>query len=322
MMRKKRAFTVIHGQHKKKRPMKKWGTFLLFAVVAVFILQAGFSFAREKIAIAFVNTVMSGEEVLEKSVAVKGVIIRRENVVAAPVTGTVRWSADEGERLGLGAKVAAITSATGEVQRVVMPAPGVVVLQLDGLEGALQPQSLEQIDVVDILQQASKKLHQVKPDELVQQGTMLFKVVDNFTWYFMADFSQESYQEIKALTNLRLRFSFSPAEDVIGKIVFRQEADERVTVVLEFKDTVTDCLIERFAEAEVVFNRTRGIVLPTSALVLRGEETGIYVLEKSVVRFRAVDVVEASKDKVVVEGVRQGSQVITNPILVREGMRL
>ena len=321
-MRKKRAFTVIHGHQKKKRPVEKWVTFLIVAVVAIFILKAGFSFAREQIATVFVNTVMSEEDVLEQVVTVKGVIIRKETVVAAPVTGTVQWSSVEGERLALGAKVAAITTATGVSQSVVTPSPGIVVKQLDGLEGALQPQSLDQIDVVQILKQADKKLHQIKSGELVQQGTMVFKVVDNFTWYFMADFSQDSYQEVKDLTNMRLRFSFSPDEEAVGQKSSVQESDERVTLVLEFKNTVTDCLSERFAEAEVVVKRTRGVVLPSSALVSRGEETGVYILEKSVVRFRVVDVVEADGDKVVIDGVRQGSQIITNPILVREGMRL
>ena len=60
---------------------------------------------------------------------------------------------------------------------------------------------------------------------------------------------------------------------------------------------------------------TRGLILP-SALRLRGEKTGVYVLEPVVVQYREVEVIATEAEQMVVRGLPTGIPVITNPFLV------
>ena len=321
-MHRKKKFTVIQGNKKKKRPVEKLIYFLLAAALGLLLLQMGYSFARDALASALVKTVLSEEGVLEQAVTVRGILVRDEHVVAAPLTGTVRWVIDDGERLAVGASVAAISSPGASPKIVTTPTPGIVVLHLDGLEGALQPQGLSEINIGQMLKTSEKKPHKIAGGEEVHQGTMLFKVVNNFGWYFAAEMTPAEYAELEDMSSVAIRFSFAPEEETRGTVMVLKETEEFVRVAFQLKEDVPGFSLERFAEAELLVRRSRGILLPASALVHRGEETGVYILEKSVVRYRPVDVLEKDGELIVISGVRKGAPVITNPTLVREGLRL
>ena len=149
-----------------------------------------------------------------------------------------------------------------------------------------------------------------------------FKMVDNFTWYYVVEMSADEYAGLSERSSVTLRFSFAPDQDASGQPVVIEDGGDMVTLIFEMKDDVDGCFTERFASANVITKRTSGIILPVSALIERGNETGVYILEKSVVRYRPVDVIETWQSEAVVSGLRIGFPVITNPNLVREGQRL
>ncbi|MDW7651277.1 MAG: HlyD family efflux transporter periplasmic adaptor subunit [Bacillota bacterium] len=319
----KRQFTVIQGKKRKKKTSEKLVYFLLTGIIGLLLLQVGFSFARDALASVLTKTVISEDSVIEHTVTAKGILIRDESVVAAPLSGTVNWVVQEGDRLSAGTRVAAISSPGGTLQHVPTPSPGIVVLQLDGLEGVLQPKSLADTNVGEMMQYAGQERHRISSGDHVEQGTILFKVVNNFSWYFAVELAGQEYQDVETLATAGIRFSFSPEEEIRGRVVVRREtAQDTALVVFELKQQVTGFERERFAEAELVVRRTSGIILPGSALVSRGGETGVYILSKSVVRYRSVDVLETEGNRVIITGIPNGYQIITNPTLVREGMRL
>ncbi|EEG77606.1 HlyD family efflux transporter periplasmic adaptor subunit [Dethiobacter alkaliphilus] len=319
-MRKRRPFAVISGKQKKKSSGEKIVYILLMLALGLLVLQVTYSLGRSVFASLFVDTVTSENSVLEHTVSASGVLVRDEHVVAAPLTGTLHWLVPQGERVPLGATVATITTAGGIQQKVTAPVPGMLIKQLDGLEGELQPKALADI--------RPEKINDVKPQQAesgedVQQGSIIFKLVDNYTWYFVAGMSRQEYNDFREFSaSARLRFSFAPKEEVRSQSAKLSETDETVTVAFTLQQDIDGGFTERFAEADVIMRGTSGIVLPSSALLLRGDETGVYVVEKSVVRYRSVDVLDVAGDQVVVDGLRPGFPIITNPGLVREGQRL
>lgn len=318
-MNKKNRFTVIQG--KKQKPSREKLIYAFLIMVAVMLgVHALFSFTHDFIAARLVRTVVSDEGVLEEAITASGVIVRDERLVSAPVTGTLRWVVVEGERLAVGRTVAVLTMSENTAREVTTPAPGLVILHLDGLEGVLQPQSLAEVDV-EPTRKLSLKTQEFTDGDLVQQGSILFKVVNNFHWYFVAQLSPGDVTALDGSKSFLMRFSFMPVQEVWGKVEMIQK-DDKPTVAFVMQDQIDGCFTERFAEADIIVRSTRGIVLPVSALVKRGDEIGVYTLEKSVVRYRAVDVLELSEKKVVIDGLRKGLQVITNPKWVREGQTL
>ncbi|MBS3948364.1 MAG: hypothetical protein KGZ57_08710 [Dethiobacter sp.] len=320
-MRNRKNFVVLPGRKRtktsKKLPMVFLGmTFLFFGLQALYSLSHNFIAAR------FVRTALAEKGFLQDSKSIHGVFIRAEQVVAAPVTGTLTWLVQGGERLAAGTPVAQL--AAGEQlgnTTITSPLPGVVMLALDGLEGALQPQALETVDVVGLLKNPPPK-QQFAAGDLIKQGSMLFKVVDNHRSYFLFALLAEEHRSLGLATGQLLRFSFDSGQEVSGKLVMQQTDEDAEKVIMAAELTADIRQPTRFAEAQLIFDKTRGIVVPTSALVQRGEEVGVYTLEQATVSYRPVEVLAAGEETVVVEGLRLGLKVIVNPRLVREGQRL
>jgi putative membrane fusion protein len=317
-MKKNRKFTVINGTRRKKSPRKIIYLLLILATLA-FGIRAAYFFTADKVTALLLKTVIGDMGELENVIKVNGLIVRDEHPVAAPVTGTVHWLVKDGERLAVNIPVASISAADGTVHTVVTPFAGIVVRQLDGLEGMLQPQALDGVNVPQLLKTAVKH-QQIEQAEAVPQGSMLFKVVNNFSWCYL--FHLPDGTALPESDRHRLRFSFAPGRDLSGRTVLRRAENDSMTLAYEFTDDVDGFLWQRQAEAEIITGRIQGVILPLSALVEREGETGVFTLEKSVVRYRSVEVVGISGELVAVDGLRIGLRIITNPDLVREGRRL
>ncbi|MBS3886268.1 MAG: hypothetical protein KGZ41_06880 [Dethiobacter sp.] len=319
-MKRKKRFAVIIGKGKKKGIREKFLQGIMTLVVAVLVLQVAYFFARSTLTGLLLKTVVSEESVLEQLVSVSGVIVREEHVVAAPVTGTVRWVAAAGARLAAGASVAKIYTADGDVQNIAAPVSGVMIPVLDGLEGALQPADLERVDVSEVRKLSEK--NQAVPDGAeIKQGTIFFKLVDNFSWYYVVDLTRADFALLTPQRN-RLRFAFSPEEEVPASWAVLKEDADTVRLAFALSEDVEGFFVQRLSDAEIVVSRITGFVLPSSALISRGAEQGVYLLEKSLVSFLPVKVLGEVGENVVIEGVRSGRTVIINPFLVREGQRL
>ncbi|MFW0861092.1 MAG: HlyD family efflux transporter periplasmic adaptor subunit [Dethiobacter sp.] len=319
-MKRKRRFAVIPGKGKKKGIKEKFLRGSLMLVAAVLALQVAYFFAGSMLTRLLLKTVVSEESVLEQIVSVSGVIVRDERVVAAPVTGTVRWVTTAGARLATGANVAKIYTADGGVQNISAPVSGVMIPVLDGLEGALQPGDLERIDAAEV-RKLSKKTQAVPDGAEVRQGSIFFKVVNNFSWYYVVDLSRDDFALLTSQRN-RLRFAFSPQEEVLASWVVLKEGEDTVRLAFTLSEDVEGSFVQRLSDAEIVARRITGFVLPSSALISRGADTGVYLLEKSVVSYLPVKVLGEVGENVVIEGVRSGRTVIKNPLLVKEGQRL
>lgn len=320
-MKRKKRFHVIAGKGRKKKAGDTFVHTLLLLAVGLLVLQATYYLARNALAGMLVKTVISEDSVLEQVITANGVIVRNEHVVAAPATGVIRWSATGGNRVAVGADLGTIHAENGSIQVLKAPVPGVFIQELDGLEGELQPNALAGIDVAQIKKMPGKQ-YVVADGKEVKQGSMLYKIVNNYDWYFVAELSAKDVAALGERKSSRLRFAFSPDEEVWAAWSVVAENEDSMLVAFTLQEDVDGCFSQRLADADIIVRRITGLVLPSSALVLRGEEAGVYVIDKSVVRYIPVSVVETAGETIVVEGVRAGFTVITNPLLVREGQRL
>lgn len=321
MKQRRRQFTVIQGKKKRKRRGEKAFYSVLAVAVGLLVLQAFYSLTRDVVSARFAKTMTAEMGILEQKLPVQGVLVRDERVVAAPVTGELRWLAREGERLAVGAPVAKITPDTGAAWIVSAPSPGVAVYQLDGLEGNIQFSSVKNLDLT-VVSKIAYSPERVADGEKVTQGSLIFKMVGNYKWLFVTELSQKEFESVEGAATRRLRFSFAEPEDVTAAVAVLRKEENSVLLSFEVKDDLEGCFLERFTRAEIITKRTQGVLLPESAIVRQGVETGIYTVEKTMVRYHPVTILDQSEEKVVVEGVKIGSQIITNPQFVRVGQRI
>ncbi|NLZ38662.1 MAG: hypothetical protein GX893_03535 [Firmicutes bacterium] len=322
-MQKRRKFRVITGEkQEEKRKSGKLLYKLLGLAVGLLLLQLSWSAGRKVVAALFIKTITAQKGVLEQSLPVEGVIIRHERVMAAPVSGTLHWQVETGERLALGETVAKIVTVAGNTHTVTMPEPGVVVRELDGLESMLLPLLVENPVSLDFekLKQSGLQVETLANGAEVQQGSLFFKIVNNHSWYYAVQFKKEHFISLDGKQTVYLRFSGS--ENIAAQVKSLREDGEKITAVFMLQQSVDEYYRQRFLAAELIADRTAAIILPAQAIVLRDGQAGVYVLEKSYVRFLPVQVLQAGKEKVAVDGVREGMSVIVNPRLVKEGQKI
>lgn len=321
-MQKRRSFKVIQGHKGTKKRPKIYN--LLLLTLLLLLLRIAWPFAHQALAAAFVRTVPAQTGVLEHIVAAHGVIVRQEHVVAAPFTGTIKWLVAPGERLATGAAVATITSDGGISRTVTMPAAGIVIRKLDGFEGALQPAVLEKPASLNVagLRRSELNRQELADGAEVQRGTFIFKYIDDYHWYLVAQFKPDAFAALEEKKTVSLRLSLDEAAAVRARVEKITEKDDLVTAVFALQEQLPGCYEERFAELQIITQSTRGLILPTSALRLRGEKTGVYVLDQSLVQYREVEVITAEAEQMVVRGLPTGIPVITNPFLVKVGQKL
>ncbi len=320
-MRKQRMFTVINGKASQKKKTGRFKKFFLAAVLVVVAVTAARSllaYARTMLSARLVQTVVAEEGILDITVTAEGLVVRQEHLAAAPATGTLEWLLGEGERVALDTPVAVIDTGTARVP-FLSPAPGILVRGLDGLEGVLSGQDLSRTDVA-VFRALSLATRALADGAKVSQGTLVFKVVDNFQWFLVFDLPQEEAVLLEGRDSHTL--CFAGGRELVGKVALRRAGEGRVTLAYRLDEDLGEALQNRFVTASVIVARPRGVLLPVSALVERAGESGVYTVTKSVVQFRRVDVLGESGDRVAVSGLAAGHKVVVNPTLVREGQRL
>lgn len=313
-------YTVIVGEKGKTQPVKKL-LYCLLAVAAVLLcLYAVYPVAKTIVARLTVETVIARESFLDQKLAVEGVVVRDEQLVRSPAGGTLHILAGEGERVAFGSPVAEIVSASGEKHLVTAPAPGVVCFSLDGWEGELQPAFLENINVSRV-KEAESRLLEAKEGSEVSKGSLLCKIINNYTWYFVAEVQKDRLAELEGRKTVSVCLAFAP-DTVVSAKVIGSGREKTENIILRIEQEIAGCSQVRFTGAEIITRRVKGIVVPASAVVIAGEETGVYVVRRSVVNYCPVEVVAIGGEQVVVTGISPGMPVIANPGWIKEGQKI
>lgn len=250
---------------------------------------------------------------LETVLAARAAVLREERVLTAPVAGVVQPAVGEGERVRTGATVCRVDG-----HAVAAPAPGVVSLVTDGTEGRLhyEPGKSPPAPAVLGLQPHP---HRLRPGEVVTVGQPLARVVDASRLHLCLVLPPGEVAELAQADRLRVRLPGG------REIAVRPEAhypgDDRTygTLTTALSEPAEELVRERLLDVEVIKSRASGVLIPKRALVERDGQTGVFVVRKTLAQWVRVEVKGEKEGTVAVEGIAEGSQVITNPWLVREG---
>jgi putative membrane fusion protein len=250
----------------------------------------------------------------------QAIIMRNETVVTAPASGSVAWLVTEGARVHIGAPVALIGGAVspekeqGTVE-LKSPAAGVVSCHLDGWEGILAPANYQRVDLFTLFNSVGRKPLEALPQE-VQSGSPVFKIVDNLVDpYFLVKLDG---QPVNLAIGSSVDLEWDSGGAGQGRVVGLQSRSGTCIAIISVSQATGDAFSARTLDVKLINKKCEGIVVPTQALVNQGSEQGVYAKTPLGIKFVRVEVIGTLGDRVALQGIQVGVDVVTNPGLVKK----
>lgn len=201
---------------------------------------------------------------------------------------------------------------------IVSPATGLVSFNVDGLEERLTPEKVTGLNMREVM---SLKGEPGNGQELsVRSGEALFKVIDPMQTTLVGSLPIAEVQDIETKSSVIVRLAGEEVPAVLFHVGNVDRNDYRV-FSLRLGKPVT-CLLPRRLDIEIISKRWEGMIVPRKSLIKRGEEVGVYVVKQGRVSFHPVEVFGGDASRAVIRGVSEGTSVISNPLFVREGVRI
>ena len=264
--------------------------------------------------------------VLQETTRLNALVIRQEQLVLAPADGKFFPALKEGERVrkgqSLGSMLSTRLSSPGPAAAVPSPGNGLLRLRLDGLEGVLDRESWQNLDL-NALAANFAQTGANPADDWVVAGGVVASIVDNLvpTWLAAetaAGGDSAPWEEgSEYWLAVGQQNTFARA-----KLVGLQPTKHGQKLLFEFPDFREDLLSQRKVAITVAARRWSGALINDSSLVEREGRPGVFVLRKGVAEWQEVEVVGSFNGQSALRGISDGELVVTNPIWVHEGMRL
>lgn len=178
---------------------------------------------------------------------------------------------------------------TKEKQRGVSidaPKAGYFCKEVDGYEEVLTAEALDQM-TYDEYQQ----LQQQKPKTV---SNPIGKIVTTHVWYLTVDLPNEEAQKFEVDDTVKLDFKFANGQTVNARVsdIIPDNKRTNTVIVFECKD-ITDRLLKvRRQSVDIIFTTYSGLRISSKALYHEQNIPGVYVLDKTTVRFKPVEIIK------------------------------
>ena len=187
------------------------------------------------------------------------------------------------------------TQAAASTQRITAPEAGLYSAVVDGYEQVLTPDILKTL--------TPSTLTSLRAEEVPAETSEVGKLILGDNWYYAAIVSEADAQAIQEGGSLSLRFSKSVERDLPVSVYYVSEAENgRVVIVLRGSSYLPELTLLRQQSAEIILGSLSGIRVPREALraerttldetgeTAAAEQTGVYCLVGTEVRFKPVEV--------------------------------
>ena len=158
----------------------------------------------------------------------------------------------------------------------------------------------------------------VEPGSLVSPGMSLFVVEDTSRYQLEATLPAEALAAVKKNTLVRVQLDGLPEKALTGKVAEIEAGADPTSHTLKARvDLPKESGVQSgiFARAYFAQGEKRALVLPSEALVSRGQLRGIYVVDDTgLIHWRVVTLGKSTGNQVeVLSGLNDGEVVVLNP---------
>ncbi|AFM42623.1 hypothetical protein Desaci_3742 [Desulfosporosinus acidiphilus SJ4] len=289
---------------RKKKRKFSWFWWVLFLI----LLGGAIWFNRAYFMTRDINYTAAQSGTITHERKIPAIFANQEQPVAAPISGTIQFVGNDGQRFRRGETVATVQQ-NGTKQGLAAAMGGLFFHQTDGLETIITSDSIMSMDLEKLVTQTSK----VKiPGQTVQAGEIVGKMVNNLL-PTMAFLQLQSIDNLTVGKTLRLITGNQTMDAVIMR-----KSEKPMGVIVQFPHYVDGSASERKQEITWSYApQTSGVLVPKSALWKQGEEIGLFVVNDGVVHFKKVKVLDENDQQACVDSLPVGIPVVTNP---RDGL--
>lgn len=171
------------------------------------------------------------------------------------------------------------------VSKVTADVSGYFISQVDGLEDIL---NIEEIDELD--DTVFEKIAAAKP-------TGGFgKIVSDYNWYIVAQMENDDYLNLAKDTKLTFKTAIEGCEELSASVYkVNPSKDKNAAVVIFACSTMNGAIAStRSAPMTIVTDSYEGIRISNKSVRVVDGQTGVYIVQGSVVKFRPIEIVYAT----------------------------
>ncbi len=192
------------------------------------------------------------------------------------------------------------------------PIPGIFSTKIDGYEEIIS------LDAADKL--TPEDFDAIKKTKAADSKKVACKIIDSFEWAVAVTVTENELANLKTGDVVSLRMQDSN-EEVEAKITYISTPDKGKYVLVATSDVSCDwSLGERFVKLDFVKNKYSGLKIPTSAIRVQGNKTGVFVLTDDIVKFKPVNIYyKDSKNAIVEENNAGGGLLLYDEVIVSSG---
>ncbi len=197
--------------------------------------------------------------------------------------------------------------------------PGVVSFQVDGLEQLLTPSGARDLPPDRVRSLVASPVL-LRDGAEVAQGQRIFRLIDNFRLFVLVVLSGDDAGALKSWSRGRVRFPAVPGGPFSACVAFQDRpgpSGERA-VLLEISGFPEELYYVRHTRVKLITKTASGLAIPRRAVIRGNGGDIVYVPVNLGVARKPVKVVAGDRDTVIVQGLKEGQRVLTNPAIVHE----
>lgn len=183
---------------------------------------------------------------------------------------------------------------------ITAPEAGYFCKEVDGYESVLS---------ADLLEEMTYEQYQQLENAQAQTVTNVAgKIVKTHVWYLTVDLEQKEAQKFELDASVKLDFHFASGQTITAKVVniIPDTQQQNAVVVFECKDINEQLLSIRKQSVDIIFTTYSGLRISSGALYYEQNIPGVYVLDKTTIRFKPVEILKDQGNFILCEP-RQGT---------------
>lgn len=171
-----------------------------------------------------------------------------------------------------------------DANTVLSPKTGYFISSVDGFENIINKENLFEKNVTDI--------EKIIVQDVVTVEEKLGKIADNYKWYYVISLSPEEAEMFEI--GKRLGVNFDGISEKINLKVYEKIQDdtsENVIIVLLGETMTAQFASLRQVDADIIFSTISGLRISDESIRFdSNQQMGVFILDRSEVKFRAVDI--------------------------------
>ena len=175
------------------------------------------------------------------------------------------------------------------------PCAGYFYRKIDGAETVCTTEALETLTYDRFTQLMETQVASEEESAQISKN-YLGKVVQDHRWYFAADLTAKESEKFVLGEYVKLDFGLAGGQTIQAKVMdlIPDTLHENYVLVLECKDVTDQLLGLRHQQVEIIFNNYSGLRVSSQALRYEQNVPGVYVLDRTTIRFKPVDIIKES----------------------------